>query len=370
MGKYTSAFLFYLIHRPWIISFLLFLSLFLWVMSGPSQAEESSEIKETSTFSIPLANVVIEQFESTPTHKTISLYGRTSPDKQAILGAQVAAQIEELLVKKGARVTKGQPIVRLDMADLDLQLSQAKAIYSVRMKEFNAAKELKRKGLQGEVAFSQSQASLAEAKARVRNAELILENTTITAPFNGIVEHLFIEVGDFVSRGDPVAKVVVLDPLVIDVNVSERHISQITKQQKAEVSFINDVSIEGYVRYISKISSLSTNTFSVEIEIPNIGDKIPAGISSEVEINLALQPAIKVTPAMLALNESGDLGVKTAIEAEGHSETNYKVKFVPIQLVKAEDDGVWLTGLGNEVDIITVGQGFVHDGDFIHVQRK
>lgn len=111
MGKYTSAFLSYLIHRPWIISFLLFLSLFLWVMSGPSQAEESSGIKETSTFSIPLANVVIEQFESTPTHKTISLYGRTSPDKQAILGAQVAAQIEELLVKKEQESQKGNQLL-------------------------------------------------------------------------------------------------------------------------------------------------------------------------------------------------------------------------------------------------------------------
>jgi multidrug efflux system membrane fusion protein len=58
---------------------------------------------------------------------------------------------------------------------------------------------------------------------------------------------------------------------------------------------------------------------------------------------------------MLALDEAGNLGVKTL--------ENQKVKFIPIQLVKAEQDGVWLTGLGDKVDIITTGQGFVRDGD-------
>jgi multidrug efflux system membrane fusion protein len=370
MGKYAPAFFSYLIHRPWIISSFLFLSLFLWIMSGPSHAEDS-EVKQTSpTLNVPLANVIVEHFQSIPTHKTISLYGRTAPDRQTTLGAQVAAQIETFLVKKGERVKKDQPIALLDMADLDLQLSQVKAIYSVRLKEFNAAKQLRRKGLQGDVAFSKAQASLAEAKARVRNAELILKNTTITAPFDGVVEHLFVEVGDFVSRGDPVAKLVVLDPLVIEVNVSERHIEQLVKHQKAEVIFINDTSIEGDIRYISRVSSLSTNTFAVEIEIPNTGAQIFAGMSAEVVINLALQPAIKVSPAMLALNEGGDLGVKTVVQSEGNSESELRVKFIPIQLVKAEDDGIWLTGLGNDVDIITVGQGFVRDGDFIHAQRK
>ncbi len=62
---------------------------------------------------------------------------------------------------------------------------------------------------------------------------------------------------------------------------------------------------------------------------------------------------------MLALDEAGNLGVKTLVP----SGDDKVVKFVPIQLVKAEQDGVWLAGLGETVDIITVGQGFVRDGD-------
>jgi len=80
-------------------------------------------------------------------------------------------------------------------------------------------------------------------------------------------------------------------------------------------------------------------------------------VSTEVALNLSQTPAIKITPAMLALDSDGNLGVK--ILKSNH------VQFVPIDLVKAEQDGVWLAGLGDSADIITVGQGFVRDGDAV-----
>ncbi|MEZ9418021.1 efflux RND transporter periplasmic adaptor subunit, partial [Vibrio sp. 10N.286.49.E1] len=76
---------------------------------------------------------------------------------------------------------------------------------------------------------------------------------------------------------------------------------------------------------------------------------------------LETSDAIKITPAMLALDEAGNLGVKTLVSIDDSP----TVRFVNIQLVKAEQDGVWLTGLGQQVDIITVGQGFVRDGDSV-----
>ncbi|MCV5899956.1 multidrug efflux RND transporter periplasmic adaptor subunit VmeJ, partial [Escherichia coli] len=82
-----------------------------------------------------------------------------------------------------------------------------------------------------------------------------------------------------------------------------------------------------------------------------------AGISAEVQLPLNEVLAIKITAAMLALDEEGNLGVK--ILQDEH------VKFVPIQLVKAEEDGVWLSGLGEQADIIVLGQGFVRDGDTV-----
>ncbi|MEZ9230552.1 efflux RND transporter periplasmic adaptor subunit [Vibrio amylolyticus] len=341
--------------RPWLVSLILIILLASWLGLGSLQAEEgkASESKPV----IPLAKVVYQTFKAEDTPKKIDLYGRTAPDKKAQIGAEIAGKIDRLIVRKGGSVKKGQVIASIDKGDLDIQLQRAQAMLKVREKEFNAAESLKSRGLQGEVAYATAQAALIEAKANVSNAKVALSNTQVTAPFSGIVDHLFIEQGDFVGIGDPVAKVIDLNKLVIEADISERHIQKLTANQTAQIRFIDGSIVEGTLRYISRVSSISTNTFPIEIEIPNPKQRIPAGISAEVELTLNQQLAVKVTPAMLALDAVGNLGVKTLADDV--------VKFIPIQLVKAEQDGVWLSGLGNEVKIITVGQGFVRDGDSV-----
>ena len=349
----------FLSQKPWIISLAILLAIGLWLLSGTSGREpapqaETSESAEKEQ--APLAKVVVTNFKSQPTQRSISLYGRTAPDRQATLGAEVSGTVEKLLVRKGQRVSEGQPLIQLNKADRELQLKRAEALLMVREKEHNAARSLRDRGLQGEVAFSQAEASLIDAKATVRNLELALENTLIEAPFDGIVETLHIEKGDYLGVGDPVATVVDLDPLVINADVSERHIQQIHTGQKARISLLNGYSTEGELRYQASVASAQTNTFAIEIEIPNPAMKLAAGVSADVELKLDKQSAIKVTPSMLALDESGNLGIKTLA-------SDNRVNFIPIAIVKVEPDGVWLSGVGDQVDVITVGQGFVRAGD-------
>ena len=341
--------------RPYLVSLILVLLLSLWLGIGMLNAQDSTPHNDTEE--IPLAKVQFTSFVAEATHKTIELYGRTAPNKQAKLGAEIAGKITQLKVTKGDSVQQGQEIALIDKGDLDIQLQRAQALLKVKEKEFKAAQSLKSKGLQGEVAFSTAQAGLVEAKAMVSNARIALRNTSVKAPFNGIVDHLFIEKGDFVGVGDPVATLLDLSQIVIEADVSERHIQALQLNQEARIRFINGSEAVGKVRYISRVSSPATNTFPIEIELANPGQKIPAGVSAEVGLNLQDQLAVKITPAMLALDEAGNLGVKTLVAKH--------VKFVPIQLVKAEQDGVWLTGLGEQVDIITTGQGFVRDGDAV-----
>ncbi|NVC93484.1 efflux RND transporter periplasmic adaptor subunit [Vibrio natriegens] len=346
--------------RPYIVSLLIILLMSAWLGLGLIQTDDVPP--QRASQDIPLAKVSYQTFNAQNTYKTIELYGRTAPDRQANLGAEIAGKIIALKVEKGQPVKQGQVIAQIDKGDLDIQLERAHALLKVREKEFNAAQSLKNKGLQGEVAFSNAEASLVEARAQVINAQIALRNTKVIAPFSGILDHLFIEVGDFVGVGDPVATIIDLTHLVIEADVSERHIQDLSLNQPAKVKFISGDTVEGTVSYVSRVSSPATNTFPIEIRLPNPQQLIPAGISTEVDLNLKQQLAIKLTPAMLALDEAGILGVKVL--------ENKKVKFIPIQLVKAEQDGVWLTGLGDRVDIITTGQGFVRDGDDVIAVKK
>ena len=343
--------------RPWLVSIVIVVLLALWLGLGSLKSEEIPKQTQSSSNQAPLAKVVYQTFQAQPTYKILELYGRTAPNKQANLAAEYAGSIVSLSVKKGDSVKKGQIIAQIDKADLAIQLAKAKAMLKVREKEFNASKSLRNKGLQGEVAFFTAEAELVDAKADVESAKRNLINTEVRAPFDGVVDNLPIELGDYVSVGDPVAHLIDINPLVIEADVSERYIQFIKPNQQAQVKMIDGSETKGHVRYVSIVSSTSTNTFPIDIEINNQDQQVPAGVSTEVALNLSQTPAIKITPAMLALDSDGNLGVK--ILKSNH------VQFVPIDLVKAEQDGVWLAGLGDSADIITVGQGFVRDGDAV-----
>ncbi len=351
-----------LVERPWLISLILIAALVVWLAIGHLRAQDEHFVPEFNQSSqMPLAKVMFDTFIAQPTHKTLELYGRTAPNRQARLGAEVAGKIVSLNIKKGQSVKRGQVIANIDKRDLGIQLQRAEAMLTVKQKEFNASKSLKNKGLQGEVAFATAQAALVDARANLSNVQTALRHTEVKAPFDGIVDHHFIELGDFVGIGDPISTVIDLDTLVIEADVSERHIQHLVEGLKAGVRTVTGQHYQGTLRYIGHVSSVSTNTFPIEIEIDNRESRMPAGISAEVLLPLKEVLAIKITAAMLALDEEGNLGVKTL--QDDH------VKFIPIQLVKAEKDGVWLSGLGKQSDIIVLGQGFVRDGDPVIATR-
>jgi multidrug efflux system membrane fusion protein len=86
-----------------------------------------------------------------------------------------------------------------------------------------------------------------------------------------------------------------------------------------------------------------------------------AGMSTELALPLETTWAMRISPAVMALDEQGNLGVKTVVDNH--------VRFVPIDIVKSDSQGVWLSGMGQQADIITLGHGFVRDGDKVDVVR-
>jgi multidrug efflux system membrane fusion protein len=205
-------------------------------------------------------------------------------------------------------------------------------------------------------------ANLESAKATVASLKRDLENTQIVAPFDGILNERQVEVGDYLSVGDAIAQLVDMDPLVIRADVTESHIQSLTVGGAATGRLATGQHVEGVIRYISSVSTAGTNTFPIEVAVDNTDDKFVAGISTELSIAYDSTWAIKLSSGLMSLDEQGNLGIKTVEDDVVH--------FVPIDLVKSDKFGVWLSGLGQQAEVITLGQGFVRDGDKVEVVVK
>lgn len=343
----------WLAERPYVIAISITIILVLWMASGLMQAQEiPKKIDKTNTV---IPKVKVETFQAENVSDSVELYGRTEPDRITTLKAEISGKIIEVLAKRGSRVEKGQIIARLEINDLESQLERSKALLKQREIEFKGAKKLNADGYQGEVQVSSAAANLAAVKAEITRYQIAIENTVIRAPFDGVLNTRYVEQGDYVQSGDDIAMIADLDPLIVRAYVTENQISQLSVGQKANIRLLNKSNTQGEVRYIASVADANTNTFKIEVTIDNNNYELLAGLSSEVDISLEQVPAIKISPALLALDEMGNIGVKTV--------NNKKVVFTPINVVKSENDGLWLTGLGQQADIITLGQGFVRAGD-------
>jgi multidrug efflux system membrane fusion protein len=189
-------------------------------------------------------------------------------------------------------------------------------------------------------------------------ARIALDNTEIRAPFDGIFVDRLVEVGDYVMMGDTIAIVSDDDPGLVVADVTELERNNLRIGGKATAHLVTGKIITGQIRFISVTADPVTHTFEVEVEVPNPQRDMPAGVTAELHIPVETILAHEVSAALLSLNDEGILGVK-AVNAKN------QVVFYPAQLADATTKGIWLTGLPNQLQFITVGQGFVRAGDTV-----
>ena len=113
--------------------------------------------------------------------------------------------------------------------------------------------------------------------------------------------------------------------------------------------------IEGKLTFVSKSASPDTRTFSVESQINNPEGLIKDGLTAEISIEIDRVKAHKISPSILLLNDEGKLGIR--IVSDGNL-----AKFVEIVILEDSEEGLWVTGISENVEIIIQGQGFVEDG--------
>ena len=189
-----------------------------------------------------------------------------------------------------------------------------------------------------------------------------LNRTEVKAPFSGYLETI-VKPGNFLERGQVCATIIQLDPITFVAEVPESDINKVSEGQEVILNLITGESILGNLSFVSKSASSLTRTFKVESEIKNKEGVIRDGITSEMIIKTSKIYAHKISPSILMLNDKGILGIKV-IENED------TVKFIPIDILEDSEDGIWVTGVPDKIQLIIQGQGFVENNQKVLVSSS
>jgi len=348
--------------RSLTISILLTIAVVVWVLSGSglhanSSSELESEKSQSNSLNRPKFKVTVAPSQSHQIDDILQLKGQIVAARELELKAEVSGSVIRLGAEKGDSLPRNKVIVSLDLNDRAARLEKAKAVLALSKVNKESGKKLQRKKLLSALQQQQNETELTSAIADVKQIEIEIRKTSISAPFESVLDELLVEIGDFVSSGDPIAVLVDDSKIKISADVPQQHISKVNIGQEVEALLLDGTTIRGSVNYISRSANTSTRTFRVEALASNDDNKVKHfGQSARVIVKLGQLQAHKVSPSLLDLDSDGNLLVKSVTEQN-------KVQANQVSIIRSDDDGLWLSGLPETISLVTVGQGFVSDGD-------
>jgi len=335
----------------------------LWILSGhliPHESAESkaalqvNEAKADKRFRVAVVNTRVVSHS-----RRLLLSGRTEADRKVVTFARTNGMLQELRVRRGSHVKKGDIIAILSDDAREAQVQQAKALLDQRSVELDAKRKLVQTNAVPRLELNLMEAQFKAAEAALATAEAERDRGIIRAPWEGVITEIS-EVGTsaFAFAGKEIAQLVGLDPMLAVVEVSERKVASVKVGDTAEVKLVSGQTREGRIRYVSKSAAPATRTYRVEVELPNADGAIPDGITAEVSIPLSPVPATRVPRSALVVSSAGDIGVRT-VDADS------KVGFLKAVVVEDDQGSMWLTGVPDGTRVIVQGQDFVREGNLV-----
>lgn len=369
---------------------------------GPNQAAAAAtpgpaprEVQTVAVARAPLARV-------------ITVTGTLAAEEQAVLSTKVSGRVAALLVDLGSVVRTGQPLARLDATDFTLRVEQAEAALgqararlgldprggsdrvvaaeTAIVRQARAVRDEARltqeriqtfvaRGLSARSDLDAANAALEVAEGRYQDAleevltrqalvserrsalELArqqLADTTLTAPFDGVIRERTTSVGQYVAAGTPLATLVRMHPLRLRLEVPEREAASVRIGQPVRVLVEGrEDTFEGRVARLSPAISESSRTLLVEAEVSNREHALRPGTFARAEIVLTEDDEALLVPISSIVTFAG---IDKVFTVDGGRAREHRVRLGRrerdrVEVIEGLDAGVAVVVMpGNLVD--------------------
>lgn len=267
--------------------------------------------------------------------RSVEYTSTLEPFNEVHLAPSTPGKIEAIRVEIGDRVNKGDVLIQMD----DAQLIQSKIQTNNLQTDFSRLDTLR---MTGSIAQQQYDQLASQYEMARKNVEFLSENTTITAPFSGVISGKYFENGEIYS-GSPIATVgkaaivslIQIDELKAIVSISEKYFPSVKKgmEAKIKVDVYPDMEFTGKIYNIYPTINPQSRSFDVEVSIANSKNLLRPGMFTRITIDLEKTNAL-VLPAVAVLKMQGS-NVRYLFVNE-----NGKAKRIEVELGNRFDDKV------------------------------
>jgi membrane fusion protein (multidrug efflux system) len=329
---------------------------------------------QAAAFQLPPEAVTTIVAEQAKWPATLSAIGTIAAVQGVTVSADLPGIVDSIAFESGAPVSQGDLLVQLDTRQEQAQLAAVMAARDLARLNFDRMHGLVNEGAITRVDYDRAEAEQKQTEARVDEIRAIIARKTIRAPFSGILGIRQVNLGQYLSGGDPVVSLQSLDPIHVNFSVPQQNGGQnlvgrnvrITTEDLAGVEFL------GRVTAINAIVDEATRNIQVQATLSNPRSVLRPGMFVETEVVLGANRSFVTVPASaISYAPYGDsvFVVTDLNDANGQTYRGVRQQFVKLGASRG-DQIVVLSGLKAGEEVVSSGVFKLRNGAAILVNNK
>jgi RND family efflux transporter MFP subunit len=296
-----------------------------------------------------------------------SFIGNVKPDRETDLSFKVPGIVELIGPEngadweQGAAVRQGEVLARLKQADFINAVNQARARAELDAKQFERARTLLAQGATTQQAFDVADANKRASEAALAQAEQALTDSTLRAPYDGVIVMRWVNKDETVTPGKPVLRLGDVRQMSVQLGVPDVVVSRVRVGQPAALTVpaLPERDFVGQVSEVGVAAEEGTRLFKVVVKIPNPGGRLKSGMTASVvlgEDRAASARAVVVPLSALVTTADGALAVFVVGPDGTARERRVKTDDIVASSIVITD------GLRAGETVVVVGAGLLYDG--------
>jgi membrane fusion protein (multidrug efflux system) len=310
---------------------------------------------------------------------TLSAIGTVTAVQGVTVSADLPGIVERIAFDSGRTVGTGDVLVKLDTRQEEAQLAAAEAQLALARLQLDRMRGLRVKGVTSQAEYDSAVAAFTQAEARVGEVRATIERKTIRAPFAGILGIRQVNLGQYLSAGDPVVPLQSLDPIYVNFAVPQQEVGQLQLGAAVRVTAEGyggeeraGGELEGKVTAFDSIVDEATRNVQVQATFGNVDRRLRPGMFVEAQVvQGASLPLVALPASAISYAPYGDSVFIVEDVAGPNGETYRGVRQQFVKLGPGRGDQVAVvSGLVAGEEVVTSGVFKLRNGAAVFVNNE
>jgi membrane fusion protein (multidrug efflux system) len=230
---------------------------------------------------------------------TLNAIGTVAAVQGVTVSADLPGVVDRIAFESGRTVDAGDVLVQLDTRQEQAQLNAAEAQLELARLNFERMKGLVEQDAVSRAEYDNAAAAHKQAEARIREIRATIERKTIRAPFSGILGIRQVNLGQYLSGGDPIVPLQSLNPIYVNFGVPQQAAAhaRVGRSVRIIAGDLGNAEFTGRITAIDSVVDPTTRNVQVQATLANSGSRLRPGMFLQTEVVVGATQAVIPLPA-------------------------------------------------------------------------